>query len=543
MDWGDNFFSGIFSALFGDDDIFSDASNNADAQFGSRKPGNYNKNKTSNNPNNSFGDDIPEGKYTRDTSSNSNNSRPNVNRTTNRTTSTSNVNSRFARNTSTSNQSYSNRNKQKSDQEYYDVDWDPYAKYPKNNKTSSSSYNSSSQNNNSAWDNSNNTFYNSFEDNNQYSQNFNRDKSATASQSFRRQHGERNKVGGYPTLSKKGFRTVCNDKASFTFGDPHFSTYDHGIRGVAFPYSLQVENPKNRKIVVSGKFCNSTGAWIKSLMPDMADRFGDLVINESVNCVDSTFNVDSYLFMPYGVLALKKTQKIYLNVDVFVDGPGPQHLLRYVYGFDYYIYDDDPREFQTKTGGNLNTNQEGFDELIGLIAHVIKSDGITAPEEIRVVIDFFKKFNEVDKEYLKNRLKFKLANLSNIESDCQTIKKSFNTQTKLTFLALFFRIAISDVLVPHKELDLIEKISNLMGIPQSDYNSLKAEFLPASDKIWHIFGLTSKATKEQLKNAYKAKCKECHPDRFANASKEEYKRAEERFKELQDMYTFLLRKF
>ena len=42
---------------------------------------------------------------------------------------------------------------------------------------------------------------------------------------------------------------------------------------------------------------------------------GDLVINESVVCIDHKFNVDSYLFLPYGVLALKNTQKIYFNIE------------------------------------------------------------------------------------------------------------------------------------------------------------------------------------------------------------------------------------
>ena len=83
----------------------------------------------------------------------------------------------------------------------------------------------------------------------------------------------------------------------------------------------------------------------------------------------------------------------------------------------------------------------------------------------------------------------------------------------------------------------------MIGISKSEFESLKSEFLPASDKIWHTFGLTSKATKEQLRSAYKEKCKEWHPDRFANASKEEYKRAEEKFKDLQELYAFLLRKF
>lgn len=551
MGWSDDFFSSVFSSLFGDD-IFSDEQNNADAQFGKRKPGNYNRNNQKPPQKNSFGEDIPEGQYTKE-NRNTNQNSYNSSRTSSFNKQQQNNKSRpsrsrsYTENLNTNSSKQSNRTSYR-EQNIYDADSD--FDYEFNNRYSSNNTGSTFKSKNTNYQNNSNSYYDTSEDINSSfssgSQTIKKDKSASASQSFRRQHGERNKAGSYPTLSKKGFKSVANDKAVFTFGDPFFSSYDHGVRGIAFPYSLRINDPKDRKIVVSGKFCDSTGSWIKSILPNMADRFGDLVINESMYCADPEFYTDSYLFLPYGVLAVKDTQKIYLNVDVFVDGSGPQHLLRYVYGFDYYIYENDPREFKVpnSVGNNsLSSKQQGFDELIGVIAHVIKADGICAPEEVRAVIEFFRNYSGVDKEQLKDRLKFKLSNLSNLENDCGVIKNSFNTQTRLTFLALFFKISVSDDYIPSVELNLIEKISNLIGISKSEFESLKSEFLPASDKIWHTFGLTSKATKEQLRSAYKEKCKEWHPDRFANASKEEYKRAEEKFKDLQELYAFLLRKF
>ena len=515
MGWGTNLLNGLLGAIFGEDDIYED-NKKADSFFGDRQPGSNSTNNTSSDTNNKKyrydpleDEEIPEGQYTKESK-------------TKKYSQTSGYSqSRSYSSKSSYNSSYSDTNNYSdSNFKYYDASDD---------SPSSKTY-SSQDFSNKSW-------------NNKASQTMNKDKSASASQGFRRQHASRSTSGAYtyPTLSSKDSKTVKNDKASFTFGIPHFSTYDHGVRGVAFPYSLKITNPKNRRIVVSGKFCTKSGSWIKSLVPEMADRYGDLVINESVFCMDTKFNVDSYLFVPYGVLALKSTQKIFLNIDVFVDGSGPQHLLRYVHGFEYFIYENDPRE--PETSSTISKKQAGFEELIGLVAHVIKADGVCAPEEIRVVIDYFKNFNAVDKDYLKERLKYRLSNLSDIEKDCKVLKKTFNTQTRLTFLALFFKIAVSDVTIPTVELELIEKISTLLGISKSSYDSICAEFLPASDKVWHLFGLTSKATKEQLKSAYRMKCKECHPDRFANASKAEYKRAEEKFKELQDFYNFLLRKF
>ena len=557
MAWGTNLFNGILGAIFGEDTV-SDKKND-DAKFGYCRPcGHTNSSKFRSDP---LDEDIPEGHYVRESErtqnsqSNRNTKNNSYSQPNNNTQSNNTRSSNYSRPNSYSRQSsYSQQNnysqQKKSYYSYDDITEDD------NDFYSNNTYYDASDDTGETYYTNPSDYMNQSQDTSSWSnydkQNLKKDKSAKASQGFRRQHATKSKPGeySYPTLSSKNSKTVKNDKASFTFGEPHFSTYDHGVRGIAFPYSLKINNPKNRRIVVSGKFCNNKGTWIKSLVPEMSDMYGDLVINESVFSIDDSFCVDSYLFVPYGVLALKYTQKIYLNIDVFVDGDGPQHLLRYVYGFEYYIYENDPRETvytsTSKTASSssaFSNNMTGFEELIGLVAHVIKADGVCAPQEVRAVIDFFKKFRDVDMDYLKDRLKFKLSNPSNIEKDCEVLMKSFNTQTRLVFLGLFFKIAVSDESVPKIEIDLIERISDLMGIPKSSYSDLSMDFLPASDKVWHIFGLTSKATKEQLKSAYRKKCKECHPDRFANAPKEEYKKAEERFKELQDMYNFLLRRY
>jgi uncharacterized tellurite resistance protein B-like protein len=562
MGWGTNLLNEILGSFFGDSD------KNDEAKFGYSRPcGHTNKNFRSD----PLDEDIPEGKYTReeDRRKTTKSSGSNNNQYTQKTRTTQNTQS--SPNTENSKTRYSRSNQYSRSNDYTDTD--PYSntnrysntnQYSRTNQYTDTNYNYNDDNDSGfynsdsyydvdfeTWNDVNSSYSNNSEgsSNNSWDgyskQNYQKDKSSKASQGFKRQHATQSKPGtySYPTLSSKKSKTVKNDRALFTFGEPHFSTYDHGVRGIAFPYTLKVKNPKNRKIVVSGKFCSNTGTWIKSLVPEMADMYGDIVINESVVCIDSQFCIDSYLFLPYGVLSLKHTQKIYLNVDVFVDGPGPQHLLRYVHGFEYYIYENDPRETVTTSTSTFSDNKAGFEELIGLVAHVIKADGVCAPEEIRAVIEFFKKFKEIDKDFLKERLKYKLSNPSNLEKDCEVIKNSFNTQTRLVFLGFFFKIAVSDESVPSVEINMIEKISILLGIPKASFDSLSAEFLPASDKVWHLFGLTSKATKEQLKSAYRIKCKECHPDRFANASKEEYKKAEERFKELQDMYNFLLRKY
>lgn len=346
----------------------------------------------------------------------------------------------------------------------------------------------------------------------------------------------------YPTISKGKVKFVVNDKARLTFGTPNYKTYEHGVRGMSFPYSLNIYGYENVKILVSARFTDTNGDCIKSLVPELADKNGDLVIRDRFYVMSDGNLGESYIFVPFGVLDVKETAHIDLNLDVFIiETRSSIHVLRYIYGFKYYIYKKDAREPETRS--TLASGQAGFEALVGIVAHVIKADGVVQPQEVRTVIDFFSKFNGVDMNQLKELLKQRLANPSNLANDCEVLRQNFNTQTRLTFLALFFKIAISDESVPAVERGLIEQISDMLGILRSDYISIKADFIPEGDSKWYIFGLTPKATKEQLKRAYREKCKKCHPDRFANSSPEAYKAAEEAFKAMQAAYDELMRGF
>ena len=461
--------------------------------------------------------------------------------------------------------------------------------------------------------------------------------------------------------------------ASFIFGKPHFSTYDQGLRGISFPYTLKLNSHAQTPLIVTAKFCDSNGLWIRSNVTELSDDYGDALIKESLFVDNNNYSKESYLFLPYGVLDLPKTQEISIIISVCSKKGIGEEIIKFSYHFDYYIYENDPREPQFKkkptdaryssssnskfnssssssskfnSNSNSNSNssssssskfnssssnkteytrttnsdfpQPGVEELIGLIAHVIKADGVTAPEEIRTVVDFFNSAPQFDKEKVRERLKYNLSHLPDIKKCCKVLRDNYNTQGLLTFVGLFFNIATSDSKTPYVEIKIIGDIALALGIPASSFNALKNSFIPnyrratsgfrstyseddysdnsesfgyydTSDStgrfhkpgekktssssnysssysssykddysssyndyssysspenpLWKMFGLTSKATKRELKHAYHEKCKLYHPDKYANASEARRKEAEEIFKNYQAAYEELLKEF
>ncbi len=400
------------------------------------------------------------------------------------------------------------------------------------------------------------------------------------------------------------------------FGEPCFSTYDQGIRGISFPYKLIINNRYNTPIIVTAKFCKMDGDWIHSNVAELSDDYGDVFIKESFYIDEDNYFKESYLFLPYGVIDLDKTQEICLNLNVFSKRGAGERILSHTYRFEYYIYEHDPREpkfkakkpnpTQNRSTKVENFSQPGVEELIGLIAHVIKADGITAPEEIRTVIEFFNSAPHLGKDKIRERLKYNLVHLPDIDACCRILKYNYNTQGLLTFVGLFLNIAAADGRTPFVEIKLIETIAIKLGIPASSFNSLKNSFIPgyrrahnastsnihfgddddfsyasgssydayesytnesyntktsssykkssndsdysssyssSANPLWKMFGLPPTATKNELKRAYHEKCKLFHPDKFAKAPEAKRKEAEELFKNYQAAYEELLREF
>jgi DnaJ like chaperone protein len=145
----------------------------------------------------------------------------------------------------------------------------------------------------------------------------------------------------------------------------------------------------------------------------------------------------------------------------------------------------------------------------------------------------------------------------NIAAVAQQFGHNASIHEKLMMLQFLFGLADTDGTVHPAEMETIRFISQAMGISNRDFESLKAMFFGwqgnysggsysssstsyrSSQNIendYKILEITSSATDDEVKKAYRKQAMKHHPDKVNHLGEEIRKAAEERFAKLNEAY-------
>jgi DnaJ like chaperone protein len=180
--------------------------------------------------------------------------------------------------------------------------------------------------------------------------------------------------------------------------------------------------------------------------------------------------------------------------------------------------------------------------LIGLSLAVAETDDGVRPSHVAAMKEFFLtyfSFPTVDQELLQRLIEEMYANRHRIDVQglCAYYAAVSTIEGRLLLLRLLFLIARSDQRgVSGNEEQRIRRISILLGMDDSTFRSVRAEFLGNGSAAWEILGVPPDADVEEIKAAYRQKALQNHPDRVANLGPEFVKVAEEKFKAIQEAY-------
>ena len=119
---------------------------------------------------------------------------------------------------------------------------------------------------------------------------------------------------------------------------------------------------------------------------------------------------------------------------------------------------------------------------------------------------------------------------------CKDIKTRTQVEVRIQLLHYLFGIAKADGQVSDIELQLINRISVMMGISNIDFESLKNMFYRDSQSDYKILGIESTATDDEIKKAYRQMAIRYHPDKVASLGEEYQKGAQEKFQKIQEAY-------
>jgi len=197
------------------------------------------------------------------------------------------------------------------------------------------------------------------------------------------------------------------------------------------------------------------------------------------------------------------------------------------------------QEKEGRTGGySMRTTTGGYVmSLLVLSAAVMKADGKVLKSELNYVKNFLKQnFGEASAQEAIKMLRDLLNQNIPVEDVCRQIKTNMNYSARLQLVHYLFGIAQADDVIATEEHRLISRICSLMGISNSDYQSIEAMFVRNTDADYKILGIESSATNDEVKKAYRRMAMKYHPDKVSNLGEDIQKAATEKFRTVNHAY-------
>ena len=123
-----------------------------------------------------------------------------------------------------------------------------------------------------------------------------------------------------------------------------------------------------------------------------------------------------------------------------------------------------------------------------------------------------------------------------IQQICQDIRMRTRPEVSVQLLHYLFGIAKADGTVSQAEMDVLQRIAGMLGIPNMDFTSIQNMFHREVESDYKVLGITKGATEEEIKKAYRKMALRYHPDKVAQMGEEYQKGAKDKFQKIQEAY-------
>lgn len=189
--------------------------------------------------------------------------------------------------------------------------------------------------------------------------------------------------------------------------------------------------------------------------------------------------------------------------------------------------------------GPGSTTQRGdfMSALIVLVAAVMKADDKVVKSELDFVkANFQKSFGDDAAQegilILRDILKQNIP----VEEVSRQIARHMDYSSRLQLLHFLFGVSKADGHVADAELKKIEQISYYLGINSADFHSVKASYYEDLESAWQMLEITSEATDEEIRKAYRKMAVKYHPDKVAYLGDDIKEEANKKFQKLTEAY-------
>ena len=211
--------------------------------------------------------------------------------------------------------------------------------------------------------------------------------------------------------------------------------------------------------------------------------------------------------------------------------------------------DDAGNQRAYRQQNNLNQQEEKqtifFTSIFSMLAKFAQADGTVSRAEIKTIDRFIKNELKLQGEARKLAIRvFDEAKKKNssFEEYAQQFYDNFSSEQTLVLgmFDLLMKVAVADNDFHHKEEEYIKKAKNIFKINDSQYESIRSQYVDTADleKYYKILECSPGADFKEIKRKYRKKAKEFHPDNvIGRGLPEEFVDfAEQEFKKINEAY-------
>ena len=150
-------------------------------------------------------------------------------------------------------------------------------------------------------------------------------------------------------------------------------------------------------------------------------------------------------------------------------------------------------------------------------------------------------FNYAQLYWVDDTIQSALDKTETINELSHEFSTHFKIDGKRLLIDLLYQIAMSDGQFHSKEEAIIKTIVSKIYLPNADHTQIRALYIKTDKKkrYYDILNISTTATQDDIKKAYRAASKKHHPDKVAHLGEEFRTVAETKMQEINNAYETL----
>ena len=122
------------------------------------------------------------------------------------------------------------------------------------------------------------------------------------------------------------------------------------------------------------------------------------------------------------------------------------------------------------------------------------------------------------------------------------MNQELSVDEKQLCLECLIQVIVADETVDAREQQLLDQVVSGLQIDSVFFKQLKSRYFSKTSSDYDVLGVSSTATVEEIKKAYKQLCKKYHPDKVQHLGDEFKLFAEDKIKEVNKAYDNITQK-